>query len=77
MTALARELGSRDHEVVFMSLPDAEAFVQAAPMTFVPCCEKEFPAGSVNEVIGQLSEVQQDEALQFANQAAPSITEAK
>jgi zeaxanthin glucosyltransferase len=28
MAALARELQSRDHEVVFISLPDAEPFVQ-------------------------------------------------
>jgi MGT family glycosyltransferase len=77
MTALARELEARDHEVVFISLPDAEPFVQAAQLTFVPCCEKQFPAGSVNEVIGQLSKLQQDEALRFANQAAVAITEAK
>src|SRR5258708_29196007 len=77
MTALARELQSRGHDVVFISLADAEPFVRAAELTFVPCCEKEFPAGSFNELVRQLSKLQQEEALQFTNQAALAMTEAK
>src|SRR5260370_38544621 len=77
MTALARELQSRGHDVVFISLADAEPFVRAAELTFVPCCEKEFPAGSFNELVRQLSKLQQEEALQFTNKAALAMTEAK
>ena len=47
MTALARKLQSRGHEVVFIGVPDAEPIVRAANLNFVPFCEKEYPAGSV------------------------------
>src|SRR5258708_23511875 len=77
MAALASEVQSRGHDVVFISLADAEPFVRAAELTFVPCCEKEFPAGSFNELVRQLSKLQQEEALQFTNQAALAMTEAK
>jgi zeaxanthin glucosyltransferase len=36
MTALARKLQSRDHDVVFISLPDGEASVRAAGLTGEP-----------------------------------------
>lgn len=49
MTALARRLQSRGHEVVFIGFPDAEPFARAAGLEFVPYCEKEFPAGSIGE----------------------------
>jgi zeaxanthin glucosyltransferase len=55
MTALARELQLRNHDVVFLSLLDAESFVRAAGLTFVPYCEKEFPAGFLNERLRQLA----------------------
>ena len=37
MTALARKLQSRGHDVVFMSLADVAPFVEAAGLPFVPC----------------------------------------
>jgi zeaxanthin glucosyltransferase len=46
MTALARKLQSRGHEVVFIGVPDAEPIVRAANLNFVPFCEKEYPLGS-------------------------------
>ena len=49
MTALARKLQSRGHEVVFIGVPDAEPIVRAANLNFVPFCEKEYPVGSVAE----------------------------
>ena len=49
MTALARRLQSRGHEVVFIGFPDVEPFARAAGLDFVPYCEKEFPAGSIAE----------------------------
>jgi zeaxanthin glucosyltransferase len=47
MTALARKLQSRGHEVVFIGVPDAEPIIRAANLNFVPFCEKEYPLGSV------------------------------
>jgi len=44
MTTLARALQSRNHDVVFISLPDGEPSIRAAGLTFVPCAEKEFPS---------------------------------
>jgi zeaxanthin glucosyltransferase len=36
MTALARKLQSRGHEVVFIGVPDIESVVRAADLEFVP-----------------------------------------
>ncbi len=47
MTALARKLQSRGHEVVFIGVPDIEPVVRAADLDFVPFCETEYPIGSV------------------------------
>ena len=47
MTALARKLHSRGHEVVFIGVPDIEPAVRAANLDFVPFCENEYPPGSV------------------------------
>ena len=35
-TALARQLHSRNHEVVLISLPDAEPYIRAAGLAFLP-----------------------------------------
>jgi zeaxanthin glucosyltransferase len=47
MTALARKLQSRGHEVVFIGVPDIESVVRAADLEFVPFCEREYPLGTV------------------------------
>jgi MGT family glycosyltransferase len=47
MTALARKLQSRGHEVVFIGVPDIEPVVRAADLHFVPFCENEYPPGSM------------------------------
>jgi UDP:flavonoid glycosyltransferase YjiC (YdhE family) len=47
MTALARKLQSRGHEVVFIGVPDIESVVRAARLEFVSFCENEYPPGSV------------------------------
>ena len=49
MTALARKLQSRGHEVVFIGLPDIGPVVRAANLEFAPFCENEYPLGSVPE----------------------------
>jgi zeaxanthin glucosyltransferase len=57
MTALARRLQSRGHEVVFIGFPDVEPFARAAGLDFVPYCEKEFPAGSIAELYRPVSKL--------------------
>jgi|SRR5262249_44375268 len=47
MTTLARKLQLRQHEVVFIGVPDVESFARAAGLKFAPFCEEEYPFGSV------------------------------
>jgi zeaxanthin glucosyltransferase len=47
MTALARKLQSRGHEVVFIGLPDIGPVIRAGNLEFAPFCENEYPPGSV------------------------------
>src|SRR5215475_2900039 len=65
MTALARKLQSRGHDVVFMSLADVAPFVEAAGLQFVPCSETAYPAGSLGKLVHRLSELSGEEALHF------------
>ena len=76
MTTLARELQSRDHDVVIISLPDGESSVRAAGLTFLPCAAKEFPAGSLKERFRQRSKLKGEEALRAILQSAAGRTEA-
>jgi zeaxanthin glucosyltransferase len=76
MTALARKLQSRDHDVVFISMPDGEASVRAAGLTFLPCGVKEYPLGSLKERLRWLSKLQGEEALQATLQNVAVRTEA-
>ena len=76
MTTLAREFQARNDDVVFISLPDGEAVVGAAGLTFLPCAVKEFPAGSLNQRFRQRSKLQGEEALRFILQNAAARTEA-
>jgi zeaxanthin glucosyltransferase len=65
MTALARKLQSRGHDVVFISAADVAPFVQAAGLPFVPCSEADYPAGSLGKLVRRLSELSGEEALNF------------
>lgn len=65
MTALARKLKARGHDVVFLSVPDTEPFVRAAELPFIPFCEKDFPVGSVSKSLIQLGKLQGQAALEF------------
>src|SRR5262245_6888864 len=47
MTALARRLQSRGHEIVFIGVPDVEPFARAAGLPFVAYAEREYPLGSI------------------------------
>jgi zeaxanthin glucosyltransferase len=55
MTALARRLQSRGHEIVFIGVPDVEPFARAAGLKFVPFCEKEYPASSIARLYAPVS----------------------
>ena len=67
MTALARKLKARDHDVVFISILDTEPYVRAAQLPFIPYCEKEFPLGSVRQRTDQQSKLQGQAALEFVD----------
>ena len=69
MSILARKLQSRNHEIVFMCLPDTEPLVRAAGLPFLPCCENEFPIGSVNEYVRGIGTCEGEEALQLSIEA--------
>jgi zeaxanthin glucosyltransferase len=55
MTALARSLQSRGHDILFIGVPDVEPFARAAGLKFVPFCENEYPAGSVAKLYAPVS----------------------
>src|SRR5215469_8517773 len=65
MTALARKLQSRGHDVVFISLADVAPFAEAAGLPFVPCSETAYPAGSLSTLVRRLSELSGEDALNF------------
>jgi zeaxanthin glucosyltransferase len=75
MTTLAREFQARNHNVVFISLPDGEAVVKAAGLTFLPCAANEFPAGSLNQRFRERSKLQGEEALRVILRNAAARTE--
>ena len=66
MTALARALQARGHEVTFIGVPDIASVVQAACLGFVPCGEAEYPAGAVARVWGPVAHLQGLETMRYA-----------
>ena len=76
MCVLARKLQSRNHEIVLMCLPDTEPFVRAAGLSFLPCCENEFPVGSVDQYVRGIGTRQGEEALQLSIEACAAMTNA-
>jgi zeaxanthin glucosyltransferase len=75
-TALARRLQSRNHDVVVISLPDAEPYVNAAGLAFLPYCENAFSAASGNEIRRRLSELQGEDGVRFTVEALGHMMEA-
>ena len=57
-TTLARKLQGRGHDVVLIAVPDAEPFADAAGIPFMPCCEEEYPVGSIAAMLDELSWLQ-------------------
>src|SRR5262249_48685492 len=76
MTALARKYRARGHGVVFLTLPDAAPFVQAAQLPFVPVSEDAYPQGSLGTYLQQLSRLSGAEALSYTvNEMMKGYTE--
>ena len=73
MSAVARQLQSRNHDVVVLSLPVMEPFARAANLPFIPFGEEEFPAEHSSEVVGTLSRLKGEEALQFTVSAVAQV----
>jgi zeaxanthin glucosyltransferase len=77
MTALARRLKSRGHQVVFISVPDGEPTIRGASLNFVPFCEKEYPIGSIPKSWGAVSKLRGFEVLEYSTQRMlPGLVEA-
>jgi zeaxanthin glucosyltransferase len=74
-TALARQLQSRNHDVIVISLPDAEPYVRAAGLEFLPYCENVYSPNSTNEVRRQMSKLQGKDALRFTIEALGGLME--
>jgi zeaxanthin glucosyltransferase len=54
MSAVARQLQSRNHNVVMISLPFIEPLAHAANLPFIPFGEKEFPDQVNAEILGTM-----------------------
>jgi zeaxanthin glucosyltransferase len=72
MTALARKLQSRGHEILFFGIPDVEPFAQAANLPFVPFCEKDYPTGSITNIFGTVATLQNNDDWK-RNMITPSL----
>jgi zeaxanthin glucosyltransferase len=57
MTALARKLQLRGHEVIFIGVPDVEPFARAAGLNFASYCDDEYPTGSIAKLFGPVSKL--------------------
>src|ERR1700720_470001 len=77
MSAVARQLQSRNHEVVVLSLPVMEQLAGAANLPFIPFGEKEFPAEQTSEVVATLSRMKGEQALQFTVSAVARVMRVK
>jgi zeaxanthin glucosyltransferase len=77
MSALARQLQSRNHDVVMFSLSSGEPLARAAGLPFSPFAEKEFPADNSGEILRILSRQKGQEGLQFTAKSIAALNEVK
>jgi zeaxanthin glucosyltransferase len=68
MTALARRLESRGHEVICIGFPDAASGVASAGLRFEEYCGKQFPLGSYAERATALSKLSGEEGFAYTLQ---------
>ena len=77
MTALARKLQSRGHEVVFIGVPDTERAIRAADLDFVSFCENEYPLGSIDKTWGAVANLRGLEVVRYTTrELAPGLLRA-
>ena len=77
MTALARKLQSRGHEVVFFGLPDAEPIVRPANLNFMLFGEKEYPAGSIPRAYAPAAKLHGIDVVRYiAREVSPGLCKA-
>jgi MGT family glycosyltransferase len=74
MSALAAEVQSRGHDVVFVSIPDAEARAANAGLRFLAVGEERLPLGITKMVEKQFSVTQGEEGLKFTFDLMGTIT---
>src|SRR6476469_6138687 len=77
MSALARQLQSRNHDVIMLSLPLVEPLARAANLSFIPFGAKEFPDQASVEIISALSRLKGEEALQFTAEVIAEMMKVK
>jgi zeaxanthin glucosyltransferase len=77
MSAVARQLQSRNHDVVMLSLSLIEPVARAANLPFIPFGEKDFPDQVTAEIVGKMSQLEGEEALQFVVDVAAKIAEVR
>jgi zeaxanthin glucosyltransferase len=65
MTALARRMKSRGHEVCVISFTDAKHFAHAAQLPFLPICEKQYPPGKLGAVLQENSQLHGLASMKF------------
>ena len=68
MTALARRLESRGHEVICIGIPDAARGVLAAGLRFEEYCGRQFPLGSYTQRAAELSRLTGDAGIAYTFQ---------
>jgi zeaxanthin glucosyltransferase len=77
MTALARKLQSRGHEVLFIGVPDIEPVVRAADLGFVPFGENEYPPGSIAKRWGGVAKLHGLDVIRYtARELTPGLVKA-
>jgi zeaxanthin glucosyltransferase len=75
MSALARQLQLRNHEVVMFSTPATEPLVRAANLPSVSFGAKEFPVEKMSEIVAFLGRLKGGEALEYTTAALATMTE--
>jgi len=74
MTALARELQSRGHEVVLIGVPDIEPAARAADLDFVSFGENEYPPGSIAKRWGRVANLHGLDVVRYtARELTPGL----
>ena len=77
MSALARQLQSRNHDVVMFSVPVGESIARAAGLPFVPFAEREFSTDKLGEIVGRMSRLKGEGGLRFTVNAVAALNEVK